>query len=136
MYKKSQAEEEDSDDLDAAAAKLPPPPPLRMMCCEAGVVNDLQELYPKSSERLKWMAVQRREKLEHLCDLKDKHQTWVPFKFVEPNYIREVNIEKLDRMFKKQKEKSGKDEYEFNFEPPMTKDELGDDLEDPEALNE
>ena len=71
MYRKSQADEEEDLDLDEAARKLPPPPILKMMCCEAGVVNDLQELFPKSSERLKWMAVQRREKLEHLCALKD-----------------------------------------------------------------
>jgi hypothetical protein len=71
------------------------------MCCEAGTVNDLQELYPKTSERLKWMAMKRREQLYHLFELKTATKTLIPYKFKETNYCKDVNIKQLDRKFRK-----------------------------------
>lgn len=53
------------------------------MCVEAKLVLDLCELYPKTAQRLKWLALKRREELQAILKHKNQIKTWVPARWEE-----------------------------------------------------
>ena len=79
----------------------------KMMCVEAGVVQDLMELYPKTAMRLKWLTLKRREQLIERYNHKLKIKTWVPLQieFKKPT----ETAESLDCMFEKFKKRNSED---------------------------
>lgn len=51
---------------------------VKLMCIEAKTVLDLCELYPKTAQRLRWLAIKRREELQAILRHKNQIKTWVP----------------------------------------------------------
>ena len=41
-----------------------------LMCIESGTLEDLCELYPKTAEKLKWLAIRRREDFKKISEAK------------------------------------------------------------------
>lgn len=106
------------------------------MCIEAGTLEDLCELYPQTANRLKLLALRRREQFKLIAAQKAKTKTLTPISFNEAD----TDKAEFDRAITKLREQSENpeddDELEFgvDFDPSELEESEEEEVDEIEAV--